>query len=454
MGGQVEKSIDAEASDLMERYDLGGMSGLVKAINSRDSRPDAPLYLLIDFSGNYITGNIQSLPDQITGTADSELEFIKYHHLVTSYTDAEDRKKSYHAAVRFYDLPGNFRLLVGRDLQEQSRFHDLLNQALRLWLGVMVVVAAITWFFVNQRVLKRIDGMTRTSETLMNGDLSDRLKVTGNGDEFDRLAVNLNTMLDRIEDLMKGLKEVSDNIAHDLKTPLTRMRGRVEAHLRQDKGPNVNRGALEEVLVETDEIIGIFNALLRISRVEAGSSGARQNPVNLTQITHDICELYEPVAEMEEVGFEADLEDGVQVTGDRELLSQAIANIIENALKYGRPEDDAVSQKIRVTLRVEGETVFVEVSDNGRGIGEEQREYVCDRFVRLDESRTEPGSGLGLSLVKAVMSLHSGGLQLESAMPGLKVVLSLPKLQEKAARTRLGRRDHVTSTQPGDRSET
>ncbi|MTI17038.1 HAMP domain-containing histidine kinase [Rhodobacteraceae bacterium RKSG542] len=426
MSQQVIQTVDAETKGLSERYALTGINGLVQSIEDRVRRPDANLYLLVDFAGNYITGNISHLPTKFLAEADGGIQFVHYKRIAARDASEKDRKKEYSAAVRIFELPGNFRLLVGRDLEEQTHLHELLGQALRWWLIVMIVVAAVTWFFVNRRVLKRIDDISMTSQKLMHGDLSDRLKVTGTGDEFDRLAINLNNMLDRIEELMRGLKEVSDNIAHDLKTPLTRMRGRVEAALRQKGTEEENRHALEETLVETDELINTFNALLRIARVEAGSSGVKHQRISLSHVAEDICELYEPVAEMDEVAFTAKIEPEVYIEGDRELLSQALANLIENALKYGRPEDESQPAKIDVAVYRDGDTAVLSVQDNGKGIPSEDRERVCDRFVRLDQSRNEAGSGLGLSLVKAVISLHSGQLLLESGEPGLKATLKLP----------------------------
>ncbi|MGH0000687.1 ATP-binding protein [Pseudovibrio ascidiaceicola] len=411
MNKQVVQTVDAEIQGLAEQYAQNGINGLVVGVERRVRSPNSNLYLILDYSGNVITGNIAYLPEKVLSVSDGRIQFVSYTPLGFAETDQNKAK----AIVRIFELPGNFKLLVGRDLEDQVHLKSLLGDALTLWLVGMVVLAGITWFFLNRRILKRIDNLSMSSRQIMEGDLAGRLDVTGNGDEFDRLASNLNVMLDRIEELMKGLKEVSDNIAHDLKTPLTRMRGRVEAALRQNLSEDEGRECLAETLVETDELINTFNALLRIARVEAGSTGAELQLIKLGNIVKDVCELYEPVAEDDGVEFSVSLEDEPVIEGDRELLAQALANLIENALKYGRPTEENVKPTIKVVLSGNDEQAILSIEDNGAGIAAADRERVCNRFVRLDSSRHAPGSGLGLSLIKAVVTLHHGELQLTSA---------------------------------------
>ncbi len=411
MNKQVVQTVDAEIQGLAEQYAQNGINGLVVGVERRVRSPNSNLYLILDFAGNVITGNIAYLPEKVLSETDGRIQFVSYTPLGLPETDDNKAK----AIVRIFELPGNFKLLVGRDLGDQVHLKSLLGDALTLWLVGMVVLAGITWFFLNRRILKRIDNLSMSSRQIMEGDLAGRLDVTGNNDEFDRLASNLNVMLDRIEHLMKGLKEVSDNIAHDLKTPLTRMRGRVEAALRRELTAKEGQECLEETLVETDELINTFNALLRIARVEAGSTGAQLIPLNLSDIVSDVCELYEPVAEDEGIAFTFEADCSAIIDGDRELLAQATVNLIENALKYGRPESEATQPTIKVALTTKDEHAILSVEDNGAGIAKADRERVCNRFVRLDSSRHAPGSGLGLSLIKAVVTLHHGQLQLTSA---------------------------------------
>ena len=412
MSRQVIQTVDAEIQGLAEQYAQNGINGLIVGVERRVRTPNANLYLIMDYAGNVITGNISYLPEKVLGETDGGIQFVSYRPMGVPSTDSSQRS----AIVRIFELPGNFKFLVGRDLQDQLHLKSLLGDALSLWLAGMVVLAGITWFFVNRRILKRIDNLSMSSQQIMQGDLAGRLDITGNNDEFDRLAANLNAMLDRIEGLMHGLKEVSDNIAHDLKTPLTRMRGRVESALRHDINPKDSQACLEEILLETDELINTFNALLRIARVEAGSAGVDLKPVDLTAIVSEVCELYEPVAEDQGIMFTIALEDIPQVNGDRELLAQAMVNLIENAMKYGRPPQSDVSPQIKVSIKQSGEGIILSVCDNGKGIPDSDRERVCQRFVRLDSARHAPGSGLGLSLIKAVVTLHHGKLRLSSAV--------------------------------------
>ncbi|RVA41793.1 HAMP domain-containing histidine kinase, partial [Mesorhizobium sp. M7A.F.Ca.US.001.01.1.1] len=266
---------------------------------------------------------------------------------------------------------------------------------------------------------------SEASRRIMGGDLSGRLPVTGVGDEFDRLSENLNAMLARIATLNEGLKQVSDNIAHDLKTPLTRLRNRAEATLSGKQKPTDYRQALEGTIAESDQLIKTFNAILMISRLEAGYSSENMNRVDLAEAVRDVVELYEPVAEEAGVSLEADAREAVSVNGNRELIGQALSNIVDNAIKYSTGAN--AQPAVRVTLERTGADVRLSVADNGHGIPDDgDRARATERFVRLEKSRSQPGSGLGLSLAKAVMTFHNGRLELLPGNPGLSVVMSFP----------------------------
>jgi signal transduction histidine kinase len=279
-------------------------------------------------------------------------------------------------------------------------------------------------------VLKRVDAMGATTQTIMAGDLSGRLPVAGTGDELDRLAANLNAMLERIEALMRGLKEVSDNIAHDLKTPLTRLRNRAEATLRAGGTEADYRAALEATIEESEGLIATFNALLMIARAESGQARDNMTEFDAGEIARDVAELYEPVAEDKGIALRVEADPTVKLKGNRELVSQALANLVDNGIKYAAPResrvaDGAVSEVV-VAARADGDSILLSVADRGPGIPEGERRRAVERFVRLESSRTQPGSGLGLSLASAVASLHGGELRLEDNAPGLKAVLVLP----------------------------
>ncbi|WP_068317101.1 sensor histidine kinase [Polycladidibacter hongkongensis] len=420
MRAQMVQTIDTDLEGLAERYAYSGINGLASGIRQRSNRPNANLYLLVDYTGNELAGNIREVPESVLAQSDGEIKFIQY----ARPGDTPEQGHAYEAAVRIFSLPGEFRLLVGRDMSEQSSLRGLLGQALSLWLLAMLAIALVTYVFVNRRVLRRIDNLTKSSATLMSGDLSGRLDVTGTGDEFDRLAENLNTMLNRIEALMLGLKEVSDNIAHDLKTPLTRLHNRVEAELSRDLSAADARAALEETLSETDSIICTFNALLRIARMEAGGTALHADAQDLALLAADVLELYEPLAEEDDsITFSFDAQSPCPAYVDRQLVSQALANLIENAMKYGRPQQGDTPLNIVVAVKEQATGACLTVSDNGLGIQASDRVRACERFVRLDSARSKPGSGLGLALVHAVMQLHGGSLELSDAQPGLKVRL-------------------------------
>ncbi|TJV93478.1 MAG: HAMP domain-containing histidine kinase, partial [Mesorhizobium sp.] len=265
---------------------------------------------------------------------------------------------------------------------------------------------------------------------IMGGDLSGRLPVTGAGDEFDRLSENLNSMLARIATLNEGLKQVSDNIAHDLKTPLTRLRNRAEATLSGKHNPTDYRQALEATIAESDQLIKTFNAILMISRLEAGYSSESTSRVDLAASVRDVVELYEPVAEEAGVTLETSVQDAFAVEGNRELIGQALSNIVDNAIKYST--DSPSKPTVRVTLDRVGSEIRLSVTDNGQGIPDDaDRARATERFVRLEKSRSQPGSGLGLSLAKAIMTFHSGRLDLLPADPGLSVVMSFPEREDR-----------------------
>jgi signal transduction histidine kinase len=441
MSEQVVQTVDSELKTLADVYVRGGVRDLVETIDTRSRHPDASLYLLVDFAGNALVGNIARLPTTVLEEADGGLRRVRYTRLGQ---DSEDVERQ--AMVRTFELRGGFRLLVGRDLGEQLRFANLLANAFRLWLVVVVVMAAITWLFVSRRVMKRIDEISATSRTIMQGELSGRLPVAGNDDEFDRLAVNLNTMLDRIEVLMQSMKDVTDNIAHDLKTPLTRLQTRTENALREAKGEEGYRGALEATLQESDQLLRIFNALLGIARVESMAPASVMEQADVNKLVEQVAELYEPLVEDEGGKLETDLPEDLMAECNRDLISQVLVNLIENALKYGRPETGDL--RIRLGAREENGRVVLSVTDNGPGIPEKDQDRVKERFVRLEESRSEPGTGLGLSLVKAVARLHGGDLRFMNEDPGLSARIDLKPVKPDSSRS--GHEQGGTAGQSGE----
>ncbi|SNY92827.1 Signal transduction histidine kinase [Cohaesibacter sp. ES.047] len=446
---QLNSTIDAEVRGLVEQYRSSGLPGLVKVIEDRSNRPGASLYLVTDFRGHYVAGNVAALPDWVLDKRGAVEQSVPYQRL------GDTSRNEYNAAVSVYEIFGGYRLLVGRDVGERELFRKVVEQAFIVSAILMIVLAMLAWFFVSRKVLKRIDVITDASHRIMRGQLDERLPVTQAGDEFDRLSESLNTMLSRIEALMQGLKEVSDNIAHDLKTPLTRLRNRVELTLSTESADMEGyRQALEQTLDESETLIRTFDALLRIARVEAKNVQIEKAPLDIGFLAADMAELYEPVAEDEGALLTWEAEPGYMILGNRELISQAVANLIDNAMKYAvrhvaahcetSGHEGELPDQARIHVKVAEETeaagkppirpsIILSISDNGPGIAKEDRARVLQRFVRLDKSRTQPGSGLGLSLVNAVASLHEARIELEDNEPGLIFSIHFPALAPEAA---------------------
>ena len=422
---QITDTVNAEITGLSEQYRLGGIRRLVIVVDARARRPGSSLYLVTTFNGQALAGNVTALAP---GILDNPGWTETVYHRIDE-TEASEHP-DHHALVRVFQLPGGFRLLVGRDLDERERLYHIVLSAGRWSVAIVIVLGLAGGLFVTRRVLRRIDAMTETTKTIMAGDLGGRLPVAGTGDELDRLAENLNAMLERIEALMHGLKEVSDNIAHDLKTPLTRLRNRSEEALRTAKSEAEYRVALEGTIEESEGLIRTFNALLMIARAESGQARDDMIEFDAAEIAHDVGELYEPLAEEKGIALKVDADVPAKVNGNRELVSQALANLVDNAIKYAAPHDgtaNGVTPEITVRALNEGDRILLTVADSGPGIPEADRARVVERFVRLEQSRSQPGSGLGLSLAAAVARLHGGELTLADNAPGLKSVIALPR---------------------------
>ncbi len=421
---QITNTVNAEISGLAEQYRQGGIRRLVIAIDARARRPGSSLYLVTTFTGQPLAGNVTALqPGILDQPGWTETLYRRLDEVAGKNAHPE-----HHALVRVFQLPGGFRLLVGRDLEERERLYHIVLAAGRWSVAIVLVLGLAGGLLVSRRVLRRVDAMTETTRTIMEGDLGERLPVAGTGDEIDRLAENLNQMLERIESLMRGLKEVSDNIAHDLKTPLTRLRNRAEQALRTAKSDDEYRAALEATIDESDALITTFNALLMIARAESGQARDDMVDFDAAEIVNDIAELYEPLAEEKGITLEAEAGGPMPVKGNRELVSQALANLVDNAIKYAEPAPGAAAPaEIVVSATDTGERVLLTVADHGPGIPEADRARVVERFVRLEQSRSQPGSGLGLSLAAAVARLHGGELMLADNAPGLKSIIALPR---------------------------
>ncbi|MFM8702038.1 MAG: sensor histidine kinase [Hyphomicrobiales bacterium] len=419
LDAQVSLTIEEDVKGLVTQFKSGGLRRLVAQIERRASQPGSSLYLVTTPLGEILAGNISGIDPE------GLLDAGRYQLFYRVLEDGDSKRNR--ALVDTIVLPGGFRLLVGRDLSETDRFRGVIRSAIGWSIVLVLVMAVAGGVFVARRVLGRIDAMTATTRSIMAGDFSGRLAVSGTNDELDRLAQNLNAMLDRIAELMAGLREVSDNIAHDLKTPLTRLRNAAEEALRTATDTEEYRLTLENVIDEADQLIQTFNALLMIARAESGNATEGMASFDAADVARDVAELYEPLAEEAGVVLHVGLPEKLPFYGSRELIGQALANLLDNAIKYAaRGESDPEKAEISIGAVATGAGIEVSVSDNGPGIPEADRARVVERFVRLEGSRSRPGSGLGLSLASAVARLHGGTLRLEDHAPGLRVVLALP----------------------------
>lgn len=419
---QQARDIDREVAQI-ERLDRErGFRASILAVERLARQPGPGIYYIGTETGLMITGNVADLPVNVL----QEPGTFAFDYDRSRGADgvAEDRRQG-NAVVRSVQLQSGLILVVGRDVVERRGFTAIIFQSFLLGVAGILVFSLIAGGVTAMRVLRRIDGIASTSRMIMSGNLSERVPVTRRNDEFDGLAQNLNQMLDRIEQLMQGLKEVTDNVAHDLKTPLTRMRNRAEAALRDSTGEAQQRAALETVIAESDQLIKTFNALLMIARAEAGAPSGAFAEVDLSAVVADMAELYGPVVEDAGLTLDTQVAEGIRIKANRELIGQAVVNLVENALKYYEPVEGK-DGRITVGIRRAGDRVLIEVGDNGPGIPPEDRTRVVERFVRLEKSRTEPGSGLGLSLVAAVARLHRGEFRIEDNGPGVRAVIDLP----------------------------
>ena len=408
---QLEAAIQAEIAGFQDSYDRSGTAGLVMAINRRldPSRRDGAIYLLVDQVGTPIAGNLGSWPRRVA-VDDLWVNFNIRDMEGAPEEIAEAR------ALQFLTRDG-FRLMVGRDIRESQQFRRQLLQSLNVGLAVTVFLGLLGGFVFGRGVMRRVEGITSTCRSIMSGDLTRRVPVGNANDELGRLAQNINSMLDQIERLMRGMQQVSDNVAHDLRTPLTRLRSRLEAASRKLEDPQ-QIDVIESAIADADQLLATFSALLRIARAEAG---LQRNfiPLNLAAIGEDVAEMYGPLAEEKGLSFTAQFEPGLWAKGERNLIAQALANLLDNAIKYS-PEGGAVTV---VSVLLKGKPAFL-VSDTGPGIPDEFKSKVLERLFRMEQSRTSPGSGLGLSLVQAVARSHNLEMKLEDNHPGLRVTLT------------------------------
>lgn len=407
---QTDETIGAEVTGLVEQYQRQGLPGLTDVIIHRSIRGGQGLYLLVGQDRRSIAGNLDGLP-QVQPSGAGFVEF-NYERRVASETELR------RARGKIFKLPQGLFLLVARDVHERHQIESLFTTLLPWSVGLMLALGLAGGLFISRNFLARLDVINRTSREIMGGDLSKRVPVTRAGDEFDDLAGHLNRMLDRIERLLRGMREVSDNVAHDLRSPLNRLRARLEHAQRGERAGSKASHDIEAAISESDKLIATFNSLLLIAEAEAGSVRESMQEIDLKDVLIGIGELYAPLAEEKGLRLNVSAGTGGTIRGNRNLISQALANLVDNAIKY-TPQGGSVS----VMLENSGKGPTLVVADSGPGIPEEDRPRVTERFVRLESSRNSPGTGLGLSLVAAVARLHDAELELHDNGPGLRACL-------------------------------
>jgi signal transduction histidine kinase len=417
---QAEAALSAEVAAVGERLQSAGTSGLVALIADRSSRSDGLLFRLETASGALVSGNLAELPAAFSGAAEQR------RAAAFTYRRGLGASERLAAGVRLA-LPDGGRLIVGQDLEA---YRGLLHEMVTLLLSAVAGVALLglgLGYAVNRILRRQVEESVAASKSIMAGRLSERLPVRGDSDEIDRLSLAINAMLDQIERLMTALKDVSDNIAHDLKTPLNRLRSRAESALADPAGDGARKEGLARVIEDADSVIATFDALLLIARVEAGAVAETFSAVDIARIAVDVAELYEPAIEAAGLRLEIAAGAPVHAMANRQLIGQAIANLVDNAVKYSAGASSGQpTPSISISARCVGDMAEITVGDRGPGIEAEDRERVLARFFRLDRSRSVPGTGLGLSLVAAVARLHGGTVRVEDNAPGARFVLSIP----------------------------
>ena len=411
-------TLATELSILQKAHAGRGTPELITTITRwiADERFDGAVYLLVDSSFARLAGNLEAWPSNLKGSSG-------WHNFSAgeSKPDAGHRRL---LRAAFETLPDGNHLLVGKEIDDLDEFADKITTALALGILLIFVLAAVATVAVTRRTVGRIETVNNTSRAIMRSDLSQRIPLRGTRDEWDDLAANLNSMLDRLEALMTEVKQYTDNVAHDLRTPLTRMRGRLEKASSCPRDPSGDQALIGDTLADLDGVLGMFSSLTRISQIEANDRTAAFRTVDLAEIARDVVELFDAAAEDKGGHLDTGGDQHALVTGDRDLLFDAVANLVDNAIKHGRK-----AGRVTVEVRESGGGAVISVADDGPGIPVDKCQDVFKRFYRLERSRRIPGNGLGLSLVAAVARLHGAHIDMVDKSPGLEFRVSFPVAQ-------------------------
>jgi signal transduction histidine kinase len=410
-----DHALTTELAILQKAYAGGGRSGLITAIAQRiaDERFEGGVSLLADPSFAPLAGNLEVWPSTLKGS--------------NGWGNFSVRERQPDAArgpllrATFEALPDGTHLLVGKEIEDLDEFVEKIDTALALSIALVLVLAGVASVSVTRRTMGRIEAINMTSRAIMQSGLTQRIPLRGTRDEWDQLAANLNSMLDRIEALMGEVKEFTDNVAHDMRTPLARIRGRLEKAYNRRRDGDCDQSLIGATLADLDGVLGMFSSLTRISQIEASDRTAAFHTVDLAEIAREVVELFDAAAEDKGGHLDAAGDERVLVTGDRDLLFDAVANLVDNAIKHGRQ-----AGRVTVEVRESNGGAVISVADDGPGIPVDECQHVFKRFYRLERSRRTPGNGLGLSLVAAVARLHGAHIEMRHKAPGLEFQLWFP----------------------------
>jgi signal transduction histidine kinase len=410
-----DRVILTEFATLRDAYQRSGRDGLIDAIRRRMAYRSSVdrVYLLVDPSSAVLGGNLKAWPPAVTASSGW-----------TEFRAPPSSEAANEPLVRamLEEFPSGDRLLVGRDISDLDSFTGQIKSAVVSGVALIFALAGVASVLVTRRTVGRIEQINATSRDIMQSGLDKRIPLRGTSDEWDRVAENLNLMLDRIETLMGEVKQVSDNVAHDLRTPLTRMRGRLEKAYHSERAADADQSLIGDTIADLDAVLRIFSSITRIAQIEAQARKDAFRQVNLAEIASEVVELYDAAAEQDGTQLSIAGERDVLVTGDRDLIFDAIANLVDNAIKHGRP-----GGQVDVAIEhTDGEPV-ISIADDGPGIPVDEREHVFKRFYRLEQSRYTPGHGLGLSLVAAVARLHGARIEMRDNAPGVEFKLSFAR---------------------------
>lgn len=408
----IVSELETEISELRKIYQTTGQQALIDKISALQKQNKHHIYFLYSNDNEKLAGNLLEWPGEADIAFDEEPQGVWIEEDIIPFNIRDD--DAYWPVIAT-QLDNN-RLLLARNIRQEKtllEFSEFMIEAM----GVAILFAVFISIMLGRTILRRMNTIHLTAKEIMQGDLNRRIEISNNNDEFDDLSKQLNSMLDRIQQLIKGIRDVTDNIAHDLRSPLTRMRNNLEVTLLEQRSPQEYEKVLADNITDIEHLIKTFNALLSIAQTEAGSHRTSWSKINLKELATDLLDLYSPLAESRQQSLELINGENSTITGSRDLLAQSFGNLIENAIKY-----TAAGGHIKLIIKTTKDWLEFTVEDNGSGIAENETKRVLEKFVRLESSRHTPGNGLGLSLVSAVAALHKAELKLEDAHPGLRVI--------------------------------